>query len=198
MQNVQIIEKLQSSGKKTFILEDLRKLLLIFNDNTAYKTAERLVKKGILRRLRKGLYENSFNPPSKFEIANALYPPSYISLESALNYYGILIQTPYTITSVCTKRSKTINIGEDEYIFVNLPSRYFFGFEKEKDFNIAQPEKALTDELYLISHNRRDLDLDELDLRKIDWKKIGDFSQSIKSESFHNLLKKVLARSKNA
>ncbi|MDO9228214.1 MAG: hypothetical protein Q7U03_01490 [Syntrophales bacterium] len=80
-----IIKIIKKSGVKIVSLSDLRKLLDIEKDNTSYKIAEKLVAEKFLLRLKKGVYLSTFNPPDSFEIANAIYTPSYISLESALN-----------------------------------------------------------------------------------------------------------------
>jgi predicted transcriptional regulator of viral defense system len=95
MRIVDIIKIIKKSGVKIVSLSDLRKLLDIEKDNTSYKIAEKLVAEKFMLRLKKGVYLSTFNPPDSFEIANAIYTPSYISMESALNYYGILLQFPY-------------------------------------------------------------------------------------------------------
>src|SRR5437763_1371478 len=49
-------------------------------------------KKGILKKLRRGYYmfaDATLNEQALFLIANHLYPPSYVSFESALSYYGL-------------------------------------------------------------------------------------------------------------
>jgi len=44
----------------------------------------------------------------------------------------------------------------------------FFGYQLERGIYIAEPEKALLDQLYLVSRGKRSLSLQELDLRNID------------------------------
>ena len=103
MKTVEAIQVVHRSRKKVFILSDLRKLLDIENDNTAYKQARVLVQIGLLQRAMNGVYILSADKPSDFELANALCRPSYVSLESALNYYGMLIQSPQQVTSVAER-----------------------------------------------------------------------------------------------
>jgi len=67
---------------------------------------ERLTKKGIIKRLTKRKYLFTFLESDDFQIANFLYTPSYISLESALSFYGIITQFPYQITSITPKKNK--------------------------------------------------------------------------------------------
>ncbi len=65
-----------------------------------------LLKKGVLEKVRRGLY--IAGPviqavrPDHFLMANHIWGPSYISLESALSYYGLIPERVYTITSVTT------------------------------------------------------------------------------------------------
>lgn len=70
-----------------------------------------LKKKGYLRQIKRGQY---FNLKSKFIestpyeiIANSLYFPSYISMEWALQFYGLIMDRVTTVTSVTRLRSKT-------------------------------------------------------------------------------------------
>ena len=89
-----IIKKLQKSRRRILTLQDIKKLFEIDLDNSAYKAAEMLAKKEFLIRLNKCIYASAFHPPEDFETANCLYSPSYVSLETALNYHGILSQFP--------------------------------------------------------------------------------------------------------
>src|SRR3989338_8020184 len=150
-----ILHRLRLSRARIVSLQDIKKVLEISSDNTAYKTAERLVKKRILERLRQGLYRFVFADTDDLEIANSLYPPSYISLESALHFYGILPQVPYAITSVTPRKARKLTVVKKEFEYTHLSPRLFFGFEKNKNFLIAKPEKALMDELYLAAKGWR-------------------------------------------
>ncbi|GAH85528.1 unnamed protein product, partial [marine sediment metagenome] len=73
-----------------FSINDAKKIFNIEKDNTLYKLLQRLEKKDIIKRIENGKYLFSFIEVSDFEIANFLTSPSYISLESALSFYGIL------------------------------------------------------------------------------------------------------------
>lgn len=121
-------------------------------DPASAKTmASRLSKKGILLRLRRGLYTLNKTKVFPFELANALYQPSYISLESALNYWGVLVQAPQVVLSVAN-RSKRLRAQNTEFIYRRIPKKCLeVGWQKEKNFVIATPEKALLDLYYLAS-----------------------------------------------
>lgn len=153
-----------------FSINDAKKVFNIEKDNTLYKLLQRLEKKDIIRRIENGKYLFSFIEVSDFEIANFLTSPSYISLESALSFYGILSQFPYTITSITSKKSKRVIYEDKEYEFNHMESKYLYGFFKKNNFLIASPEKALIDELYFVAKKLRIISLEELDLTNINKK----------------------------
>lgn len=108
-----------------------------------------------LIRLKKGLYVVSpaihRQPLSKELIANHLYGPSYISLESALSHQKLIPERVYQMRSITTRRGKsfTTPLGNFEYIHVH--GEYFkIGIRQEIVNNsyawlIASPEKSLCD-----------------------------------------------------
>lgn len=107
---------------------------------------------GTLIRLKPGLYITQINPPSETEIANRLYSPSYISLEYALAFYGILPEMVYTITSLTTKPTRTFSPNHQVYLYRSIQKAAYTGYslheQNETSFYIAEPEKALVDYLY--------------------------------------------------
>lgn len=57
-------------------------------------------------KLRRELYVLPDQPASDLEIANRLYPPSYVSFEYALAYYHLIPEAVYEITSATTRTSR--------------------------------------------------------------------------------------------
>ena len=117
-----------------------------------------LLKKEKIIRVKKGLYvfgpELAREPYSKETLANLIYGPSYISLEYALSFYGLIPERVETVTSVTNKRNKFFKtpIGVFSYRYIN-PSIYAYGitlYEMDKYHSIlmATKEKALSDMLY--------------------------------------------------
>lgn len=104
------------------------------------------VKSGDLIALKKGLYIFSDVQIDKVEIAKYLYSPSYISLEYALNIYGIIPDVPFSITMVTTKTSRSFNTLFGQFIYHKIKREAFFGFDIAT--LIAEKEKALVDYLY--------------------------------------------------
>ncbi|TET14791.1 MAG: hypothetical protein E3J77_03840 [Actinobacteria bacterium] len=174
-----------------FSINDAKKIFNIEKDNTLYKLLQRLEKKDIIKRIENGKYLFSFIEVSDFEIANFLTSPSYISLESALSFYGILSQFPYTITSITSKKSKRVIYEDKEYEFMHIRSKYLYGFLKKNNFLIASPEKALIDELYFMARKLRIISLEELDLTNINKKYLKDISKKYDYIPLKRLVDKI-------
>ena len=191
MRIVDIIKIIRKSGVKIVTLSDLRKLLDIEKDNTSYKIAEKLVAEKFLLRLKKGVYLSTFNPPDSFEIANAIYTPSYISLESALNYYGVLPQFPYSVTSVSPKKSKKLLIDGKEFEYVQISHKLYWDFRREGQTVIASPEKALLDMIYIASKGLRRIEFEDLDYSPINKSDFHKMCQRIDYRPFLNKLKEI-------
>ena len=118
-----------------------------------------LLKKGIIIRVKKGLYifgENYRQRPFSREIlANLIYGPSYISLEYALQYHGLIPERVEAVTSVTTGRSRRFSSPVGLFIYRNIPLAAFrIGMDRieigeGRAFLIATPEKALADKIYI-------------------------------------------------
>ena len=114
-----------------------------------------LEQEGKLIRLKRGLYVVSPDVSRQLlsieMIANHIYGPSYVSMESALRYYGLIPEQVYTVRSMTTNRSRKFenSIGNFDYITVD-ENYYPIGIthqivENRYTFLIASPEKALCD-----------------------------------------------------
>ncbi|MCX7845311.1 MAG: hypothetical protein N2312_01725 [Dictyoglomaceae bacterium] len=111
---------------------------------------DRMIKKGLATKLLAG--KISFTD-DEYVIATQLIEPSYISLNSALHFYGHLQQVPKFIECITAKASRKYDFLGIRYHKIH-PS-LFFGFKRvEKGLSyifIAEPEKALLDSIYLSS-----------------------------------------------
>ena len=174
-----------------FDIEDAKKIFGARKEKTLYELLQRLEKAEIIKRVIKGKYLFLFREVNDFELANFLVNPSYISLESALSFYGILSQFPYTITSITPLKTKKIIYREKEYEFCHLESKYFFGFVKKDKFLIATPEKALLDELYFIAKKIRKISIDDLDLNLVDKNKFKKLSKKYNFLPLQKLIQKL-------
>ena len=124
-----------------------------------YFDSRRLVEwqlKGYLIKMKRGFncfMDKEKNEPFIHYVANKIYAPSYITLESALAFYNLIPEGVFTTTSLTTKYTTkyTNPIGNFEYRHIK-PSLYF-GYkliEKNKVFiKIAEIEKAILDYFYM-------------------------------------------------
>lgn len=114
-----------------------------------------------LIRIKKGLFvvaqQEGTSPISRELIANHLYGPSYVSLESALSYHNLIPERVYRVRSVTMKRFKMYDtpLGIFEYRTVS-PEYFSIGIQQQVTqdntaFLIASPEKALCDLIVLSS-----------------------------------------------
>jgi predicted transcriptional regulator of viral defense system len=107
-----------------------------------------------LIRVKKGIYLRTDSPVpySKELLANLMYGPSYVSLEYALQFHGLIPEAVKTVTSVTTGRRKSFTTPVGRFEYEHLAPRYFsLGIdivnleEGGRAFFIASPEKALFD-----------------------------------------------------
>ncbi len=117
----------------------------------------RWVKKRFLVKLRNSYYcfpEYLNKPGFSFYIANFIYRPSYISLHSALSYYGLIPEAVVQVTSVSSLKTANFTNSCGTFIYKTLKPEMMFGYDLKTYSNswtvhMAQPEKALLDLLYL-------------------------------------------------
>ena len=130
-------------------------LASLFPENKAGGEKVRsLEQKEYVIRLKRGLYvvnpEVSRVPLSLELIANQLYAPSYVSMSSALRYYGLIPETVYTMQSMTIKHSRSFDtpVGHFDYSSINREAFYIGVTIIDKQtytFLMASPEKALCD-----------------------------------------------------
>lgn len=161
-----IIELLRNSRKSYFSTAELANYLGI-NKSTLKVILSRLIKQKKLLRIIRGYYCLPQRNPDVEQLAVEFYYPSYISLEYALAIYGIISQVPSRLTLVTSKRGAVYSAMGSIIEFTHIGPALFFGYDIKKQTQIARPEKALLDELYLIGLKKRRLDLGELDQRSL-------------------------------
>jgi len=171
---LEIIKLLREKEISLFSLSDLALLFKIGNRQTLYKKIQRLESTGIVEKLIKGKYLFKFNEVTDYTIANYLYAPSYISLESALSHYSIITGFPYSITSITVNKPRVLRCRNKEFSYSQISSPFYFGVVKNTGgFLIADPEKALLDYIYFGTKGLRNQEFDEMDLSIIDRKKLA-------------------------
>lgn len=145
--------------------------------------------KGYIKKIIKGYYlfaDADINEKRLFEIANKIYRPSYVSLESALSYYHLIPESVFAITSVSTRRTHRFETGIGRFIFRTIQPKLFFGYVVTPDFvKIAYMEKALLDYFYLNSSLRSVDDFKSLRLNR------EVLLEQLREERLFNFLKRI-------
>lgn len=174
--DIELLQILKGFNKPYFIVADLEKIL-VMSRSVLYVTLNRLVKSGVLVRLRRGVYQPEFQSLELEKTANELYYPSYLSFESALSRYGILSQIPYSLTFATTKITKKLSLAGREVEYRQLKDELFFGYALVGGVYLAEPEKAILDQLYLMSKGKIASDTNEWSLVGLDGEKLLRYSK---------------------
>lgn len=115
-----------------------------------------LLRRGDIVRVKKGLYvfgdELSRRPYSRELLANLIYGPSFVSLDSALSFHDLIPERVEALTSVTTKRPKSFQTPIGAFIYRQSPaSAFHIGMDRVEEgdvaFLIATPERALADKV---------------------------------------------------
>jgi len=174
--------------------------------NDIRRQLSRWVSTGRLKQLRRGLY--TLAPPYQkisphpFLTANFLMPGSYVSMQSALAYYGLIPEYAARTWSVTTARPAQWDGG---FQFQHLAPHLFFGYQRvelsqEQSALVATPEKAILDLTHL-TPNADDIDylrqlrlqnLNQLNLEQLDefarragkpkWRRVAERITRIRQE----------------
>ncbi len=134
-------------------------LLLAGNVDPRYIRLQlgRWINSGRIYQLRRGLY--SIAPPYRkakphpFLVANRLQRSSYVSLQSALAFYGLIPENVNSTVSVTTGRPERLENPLGIYEFRHIKTNLLFGYQMTdlgtQAALVATPEKALLDLVYL-------------------------------------------------
>lgn len=173
-----------------------------------------LANKGVLEPVKRGLYivgrQTGLPQPEPFLLANHILGPSYVSMDSALSYYGLIPERVYEISSATTKVSKRFNTPAGVFSFIRLTLPYYaFGIRQvvlseNQHALLASPEKALFDKvvttagvLLRSTANAKhflleDLRMDEIHLRELDLHSMKIWAEAApKKESLLMIIKAI-------
>jgi predicted transcriptional regulator of viral defense system len=149
--------------------------------DSVWKATSRLAKRGLLSRVSNGVYLNKLvRDASATDFLNVLKPNSYVSLESALNHWGISTQSPVSLTCVTTDKPKEYTAPEFAITLRSISQHLFWGFVEKQTryskYRIAEPEKALLDWVYLTLQSGLTPRLDEIELQSLDKQKLVKYA----------------------
>lgn len=136
----------------------------------------RWVKSGRIYQLRRGLY--AIAPPYQkikphpFLVANRLQRASYVSLQSALAFYGLIPETVNSTVSVTAGRPERLETPLGIYEYRHIQPNLFSGYQMVdlagQQAMVARPEKALLDLVYLQTGGGSENFMDGLRLQNLD------------------------------
>jgi predicted transcriptional regulator of viral defense system len=121
-----------------------------------------------------------------YRISNCIYQPSYVSLESAFSYYGIIPEGVYSLQAITTRKTNSFQTLQGQFNYRNLQPAFFFGYRVlyygELPISMATPEKAILDYLYLRAdlHTKKDIEAIRFNLdfleNELDWELLQEYS----------------------
>lgn len=198
MNYIQVEKELKKRGAGLFTpLEFQRIFKSSYNNSKSF--ISRNLKKGLLVKLKNGLYLLPDAAIPKFFIANKLYAPSYISFEAALSYYHIIPETVYAVTCATTKASRVFKAQESDFVFHRVKKEAFFGYVprkfEEATVLIAEPEKALLDYLYFVALKKKSFN-DRISIKNLSRPKLLKYARIFKEDKVMKLVKGLYDKQK--
>ncbi|NSW53826.1 MAG: hypothetical protein HPY85_15100 [Anaerolineae bacterium] len=136
-----------------FNLNDIRKFAPGFHrQQLSYWQNQNLI-----RPLTAGYYllsDREMNESILWMMANRIYEPSYISLESALAHYGVIPESVLGATSISARKTQQFESPWGMLTYRSIRPELMFGYQVIETshgwkYKIARLEKAVLDYLYL-------------------------------------------------
>jgi len=201
MKYIDLVSRLKKNNLIIFSLRDIENLFPEENLKTIKNNLGRWVKKNLFIRLRRNLYELiepglESNIPDVY-VANKLYAPSYISLETALSIYSLIPDIAFHVTSITTLPTREFKNKYGSFFYRSCQKKAFTGcrlmqYEGFKVL-IADQEKALVDFIYFSLRQRKPLDFEEerfeRDLiSKLSWDRVLEYTKLFNIKTAGKLL----------
>ena len=162
-------------------------------------------KKGYIKKVTNQYYIFSdlvINESVLFIIANGIYQPSYVSLEMALSYYGLIPESVYAVTSVTSRVTKKLKSKISQFSYKKIKPELMFGYKlvtyRNQNFKIAEIEKAILDYFYSNSRLKSDGDFGELRINidsfneRVDFVKLRNYLARFNSKTLEKRVNKFL------
>ena len=195
----QVEEKLLSLNVRIFTPQDLS-FVFGANKRAVQGFLNYNAKKGVFVRLKKGLYSLKRNFPQEFFLANNLYSPSYISLESALSYYHLIPETVYAVTSITSKPTREFEVNGRLFEYRKIKKQAYTGYVPQEIQGevayLATPEKAMADFFYFVSLGKKNFN-DRLRLEKIKRRVLMQYLSLFDRKKLISFVNRILIKTKN-
>lgn len=186
--------------------------LLPGTDFSRHALVKRALAKGQLIQIRRGLYclsdKDRKKPLNLFSLAQKIYGPSAISLESALSYHGWIPEAVFAVTSVSAQRSHEFKTPLGVFGFARVPAEPFLAgvnlqSEDGDSFFIAGPWRALADYVYVHKKDwrglkplRESLRIENEHLEKVDFRELEEIEAAFRSRRVRRFLKGIAKESR--
>jgi predicted transcriptional regulator of viral defense system len=158
-QENRLLLTLAEKGISVFSFDEAKDILQTSNPSVRHVLMD-LTRKGRLQRIQRGKYllvpekagRELYWAESPWVIVPHLIDVYYVGFWTAMNYWGMTEQIPYTVFVVTTKRKNSLKFGNQKFEFVTLSKKKFFGFVEQnasetETFNISSKEKTIVDGL---------------------------------------------------
>lgn len=190
MKYFDLTTELKKNKLLIFSLKDVENLFPKEKLKTLKNNLSRWVKMGRFVKLRRNLYEliepgSQLNIPDVY-VANKLYLPSYISLETALSIYNLIPDVAAQLVSMTTRPTREFKNRYGRFVYRSCQRRAFTGYKLMRyegvKILIADIEKALVDFIYFALRRTDCLDFDEERfnqdlLKKLNWSKVSRYAK---------------------
>lgn len=190
MNYLSIAKKLKELNLEVFTSQEFENVFGLTMGTAGVKLT-RYKNKGYLVSPKKGVYYLADEPVDKFRIANRLYFPSYVSLDSILARNGVIPEIVYTVTSVTAKATREFQTEGTIFKYYRIKKAAYLGYRTEDNCQIATVEKALVDYLYFVAQGKRELN-DRLNLGRVDKNQVFAYAQYFSNMRLNRLVDKIL------
>lgn len=190
MKYLDFISTLKKNNLYIFSLQDAKNLFPEEKTKTIKNNLNRWVKNEYFSKLKRDVYEfielGTKHAIPDIYIANRLYIPSYVSLETALSIYSIIPDIAMQVTSVTARPTRKFKNKYGSFFYRSCKRKAFTGYRlmHYEGFKvlIADKEKALVDFLYFRLRSGQPLNFKEerfenTVLKKMRWPKIITYAK---------------------
>jgi len=190
MRALELLAALRRHNLRVFSLQDIANLFPDAHLATLKNNLVSWVDKGYIERLKRDLYACTApfwgSELPDLYVANKLYTPSYVSLETALSLYNIIPEIAVQVTSITTRPSREFKNRYGLFIYRRCKKRAFTGYRmvayEGYKVLIAEREKALVDFFYVKLSQGQPVDFDEERfeadiLKELEWKKAKEYAE---------------------
>ena len=202
MKYFDLFSELRKNKLIIFSLRDVENLFPTEKIKSLKNNLSRWLKMGRVVRLKRNLYEFvepglESNIPDVY-VANRLYAPSYVSLETALSIYGLIPDIAVQVTSLTTRPTREFKNRHGSFFYKSCQRKAFTGYKlmeyEGMKVLIADKEKALVDFVYFSVRRKYPLDFEEERferhlLKKLNWTKVSKYAKLFNRKTVTALVK---------